>query len=399
MHEIRAAGNGNEVLNWASWLDENAMQQAMRAARSPVVAGPLALMPDAHVGAGATIGSVIATKAEGPNSGIIPAAVGVDLGCGMIAAQTTLSASDLPDDLGPVLSAIEAAVPAGVGKGHDLQVTRQADRWLSQNPAPRRNEMDTKLLVRAAEQLGSLGGGNHFVEISLDEDDGVWIVLHSGSRGVGNVLASGHIRDARRLADELERALEDKDLAYFLTTDPNFEAYRNDVLWSQAYALANRQFMLEAVFEALRGFVQGWKVLEQIQCHHNYMALEEHDGRKVWITRKGAINAERGARGVIPGSMGTDTYIVTGLGNPASYNSAAHGAGRKMSRSAAKKAISVDDLRVAMEGRTWLTGSAESLIDEAPAAYKDIADVMEDQADLVRVDHRIHAILNYKGTA
>ena len=236
------------------------------------------------------------------------------------------------------------------------------------------------------------------MEISLDDDEQVWCVLHSGSRGIGNRLASGHIAGARRLCSDLQRALEDRDLAYFLRSDPDFGRYVTDMLWAQRYAFANRELMMDALLAALhRAVGRPPGEVERINCHHNYATEESHDGREVWITRKGAIRARAGDRGVIPGSMGSDTYVVTGLGNPDSYMSAAHGAGRRMSRKQAKRELSIDDFRSSMSGRAWQADRAGRLLDESPMAYKDIAGVMADQADLVRVDHVLRAVMNYKG--
>ncbi|MCL4117203.1 UNVERIFIED_CONTAM: hypothetical protein GTU68_062662 [Idotea baltica] len=255
---------------------------------------------------------------------------------------------------------------------------------------------------RAGFQLGTLGGGNHFVEIGIDETDAVWLVLHSGSRGVGNKLAVGHIRAAKQLAKDLERRLEDKDLAYFLDSDKGFNAYIEDMLWAQRYAWENRETMMDALLAvfAKKMRVAAVKEARRINCHHNYTCRECHGGEDTWITRKGAINAEGGRFGIIPGSMGTSTHIVEGLGNPDSYNSAAHGSGRVLSRTAAKKAMTADDLRWQMKGvKTWQHANAESLIDEAPKAYKPIEVVMADMETLVRPLREIKTVLNYKGFA
>jgi len=385
------AGKNTLVRSWASELDTGALEQAKRTARSPALAGPVALMPDAHFGLGATVGSVIPTE-----SAIIPAAVGVDIGCGMVAVETSLQASHLPDNLDAVLSGIEQTVPAGFAK-HKYARTR-AETWLRKNPLETEVSLSTKQQQSIALQLGTLGGGNHFVEVCLDERDTVWVVLHSGSRGVGNVLARAHIADAKQLCKQLDRSLEEKDLAYFLQTDPGFQAYINDMLWAQAYALENREQMLDAVLAMLHQLLPlPFREKARINCHHNYTERETHDGRSLWITRKGAIRADDGDRGVIPGSMGTDTYIVTGLGNPDSYHSASHGAGRRLGRRQAERTLSVDDFTKAMKGRTWQSADARRLLDEAPMAYKNIDQVMADQADLVRVDHQLSAIVNYKG--
>lgn len=391
MELIGKAGERELVRSWGSEIEYGTLRQALASARCAAVSGPVALMPDAHVGIGATVGSVIPTEGA-----IIPAAVGVDLGCGMIAVRTDLAAADLPDSLDPLLADVERAIPAGFA-AHP-RAPRAAERWLSRDPLPHPEVLSRKELAKAGPQFGTLGGGNHFVEVSLDADEQVWCVLHSGSRGIGNRLATRHIDGARRLCADLQRALEDCDLAYFLQGDEQFARYVDHMLWSQRYAFANREFMMDALLAALgRAVGRCPAEAERINCHHNYAARELHDGRVLWITRKGAIRARAGDRGVIPGSMGSDSYVVTGLGNPDSYTSAAHGAGRRMSRKRAKRDLSIDDFREAMAGRTWQAGRAERLVDESPMAYKDIAAVMADQADLVRIDHVLQAVMNYKG--
>jgi tRNA-splicing ligase RtcB len=381
-----------KLLSWASDIDPETVRQAEKTARLPIVAGHVALMPDAHVGLGATVGSVIPTEGA-----VIPAAVGVDIGCGMIAAELDVDAAALPDDLGPLLARIEAVIPAGVGKGHD-RTAHVASRWLDEHrPA---TDLSTDQIRKALRQFGTLGSGNHFVEVCLDETDGVWCVLHSGSRGIGNTLATRHIRTAKHLCDRLHRAVEDRDLAYFLEGDVEFGAYIDDLLWSQAYALENRELMMDALLGVLRRQLPvRFRELERINCHHNYAQRERHGDRDLWITRKGAIRAREGDRGIIPGSMGTATYLVTGLGNADSYDSASHGAGRRMGRREAKRQLTTSQLKASMRGRTWQSDKADELLDEAPMAYKDIGQVMADQADLVRVDHELRAVLNYKGTS
>jgi tRNA-splicing ligase RtcB len=260
--------------------------------------------------------------------------------------------------------------------------------------------MDEKLRGIARNQIGSLGSGNHFVEVCLDETDSVWVVLHSGSRGVGNKLAQAHITKAKGLMKDWFINLEDPDLAYLVEGTAAFDAYISDMLWAQYYALANRRVMMTA---ALRSLMDGLSVpplvsFETINCHHNFTQRERHHGQNVWITRKGAISARVGQRGVIPGSMGTASYIVQGLGSEASYQSCSHGAGRRMSRSRARRELRAAGLTSAMEGITWNSNKAEALLDESPAAYKDIDQVMKDQADLVEVVHTLHQVFNYKGT-
>ncbi len=380
---------GDKLLAWASVLDDNTIEQARVASRLPIVPTHVALMPDAHLGIGATVGSVIPTEGA-----VIPSAVGVDIGCGMIAALTSLTASTLPDDLEPYLVRLNEVMPAGLGKWH-ASAKPAAERWFASNPCP--VALTQKQEHTIVVQFGTLDSGNHFLEVCLDERDVAWVVLHSGSRGIGNQLAQHHISKAKEMAKTEGTPLEDPDLAYFLEGPPAFEEYIAAMLWSQAYAFANRAAMMDAAIAELLEVAGTGREIDRINSHHNFAVRERHDGRDLWITRKGAVRARVGDRGVIPGSMGAKTFIVRGRGNPLSYNSCAHGAGRRMSRTAARKQISTDDLSAAMEGRVWLHASAERLVDEAPAAYKDIDRVMRDQADLVEVEHELHQVLNYKG--
>lgn len=384
----------HDVLSWATNVETPALEQAHRTAALPFVVKPLALMPDAHHGKGSTVGSVIATEGA-----IIPAAVGVDIGCGMIAVRTELTSHDLPDNLDAVHAAIAAEVPAGVAKQH-TDLPDRARRGYAAVMDKRAVVMTTKQDQTALAQMGTLGSGNHFVEICLDESDRVWVVLHSGSRGIGNQLASAHIEKAKGLMRQWFLQIDDPDLAYLPEGTREWSDYIRDLLWAQEYAYQNRQTMLDAVLTAFAATLRTdpfGAEIEIINCHHNFTQKEHHRGRDLWITRKGAIKAGEGDRGVIPGSMGTRSYIVTGLGNPASYCSCSHGAGRRLSRTAARKTLSVDSLRQAMEGKTWNAQQAEQLLDEHPDSYKDIDEVMANQTDLVRVDHTLHQILNYKG--
>jgi RNA-splicing ligase RtcB len=380
----------DKLVSWASEIDPETLRQAEKTARLPIMEGHVALMPDAHVGIGATVGSVIPTK-----NAVIPSAVGVDIGCGMVAAELDVTEDQLPDTLEPLLVRIEQAIPAGVGKGHD-QVARNAHHWLAAHmPA---TELAHDQANRAAKQFGTLGSGNHFFELCIDERSRVWVVLHSGSRGIGNKLATMHINTARRLGKELELRLEDPDLAYFLEGTPEFDAYIGDMLWAQEYARANRDEMMDnAMREVFAFFGFGSETL-RINCHHNFTQREVHEGQELWITRKGAIKAGPTDLGVIPGSMGTRSYIVRGKGNPASWTSCSHGAGRRYSRTRAKKLFTTADLAEQMQGKVWLAHRAGALVDEIPTAYKDIDAVMADQADLVEVLHTLYQVLNYKGT-
>jgi len=377
------------VLSWASELDELTADQAARTARLPILAGPLALMPDAHYGLGATIGSVIAT-----GSAVIPSAVGVDIGCGMAARRLDLRAEHLPDGgLDGWVAAMRRGVPAGLGNWH-RESSDEALAWFAEHPPPGTLSKPG----RAAEQLGTLGSGNHFVELATDEDGWVWILLHSGSRGGGNKLASLHTKVAKRLHEGLGTELEDPELAWLQQDTPEFDAYIRDLGWAQAYARQNRRQLLTGTHRALEEVLAREVAdTDEVNCHHNYTELEEHGGRWLWITRKGAIHAGVGARGLIPGSMGQRSYLVVGLGNEASYTSCSHGAGRRMSRTQARKTLSVETLETQMAGRVWQASDAQALLDEAPDAYKPIDVVMRDQADLVRVEHTFTGIANYKG--
>jgi len=384
----------DKLYNWASTIDQNAIVQAEKTARLPFV-DRVALMPDAHVGLGSTVGSVIGT-----NGAILPSCVGVDIGCGMAAVKFNMDASDIPEDLPKFMSEISRSIPAGVGQGHS-KISRGAENWWKKNGDSFNTDIEDSLRKKALEQFGTLGSGNHFFEICLDEHDGVWFVLHSGSRGLGNIVATRHIKAAKELAKTENRQLEDTDLAYFLDTDDGFNTYIGDMLLCQNYALQNREQMLGSVvlawmnFMSIRGFHPA--VEEEINCHHNFTQLEEHQGKKVWVTRKGAIKAGKGDLGIIPGSMGTRSYIVEGLGNADSYCSCSHGAGRVHSRSAAKKLFTSDDLRDTMRGKVWNSDRADALVDEIPGSYKDIEQVMADQVDLVTPIYELHQILNFKG--
>ena len=375
------------VLSWAVNLEDEAREQAIRSAAMPFVEKPVALMPDAHFGLGATVGSVIATRGA-----IIPAAVGVDIGCGMIAVRTQFTSRSLPDNLDELHNQISRSIPSGVGKGFKDSVEPHAELPVYHG------EMTDKQERASRTQLGTLGSGNHFVEVCLDEQDRVWLVLHSGSRGIGNQLAQIHIAKARGLMKEFFIELPDPDLAYLPQGTPEFKAYIEDMLWAQRYALANRSVMMSAALNQLGRFLdEEAKAREHINCHHNFTQMEHHHGKDVWLTRKGAIKASTGDQGIIPGSMGTSSYIVTGLGNPASYESCSHGAGRRMSRTRARKELTVESLEADMKGKAWNDKDAKTLLDEHPDAYKNIDEVMEAQKDLVRIDHTLHQILNYKG--
>lgn len=383
---------GDGVLSWASMLDDRARSQALATATVAVIDGHVALMPDAHWGMGCTVGSVIPTR-----EAIIPSAVGVDIGCGVVATETDLGAADLPDDLDGVLTGWAKAVPAGLGHWH-AEEDPDWQAFAAAHPPPPSVVDDRALRDKAPRQFGTLGSGNHFLELCRDERDVVWIMLHSGSRGVGNALAMRHIEGAKRSLRPHLTELPDPDLAWLAQGTPAFDAYIRDLQWAQAYAFANRRRMVQVAQRVLaRRVGRPVAAVRTINNHHNYARRERHHGKDLWITRKGAISARDGELGVVPGSMGTGSFVVRGLGNPASYTSAAHGAGRRMSRRQARKRFSRSDLERAMEGRAWLVRDAAALVDEIPGAYKDLDRVMADQVDLVAIEHRLETLVNYKG--
>jgi tRNA-splicing ligase RtcB (3'-phosphate/5'-hydroxy nucleic acid ligase) len=382
-----------KLLSWASILESGTRDQAVTTASMPFIHPHLALMPDAHLGLGATVGSVIPTLGA-----IIPAAVGVDIGCGMIAVRTQYTREQLPADRRPLREAIERAIPVNAGA---------ANRKVSRDHTERRLELLTKEAEGAGFdpaafkkdwrlQLGTLGSGNHFIEVTVDEDDRVWLFLHSGSRGVGNKIAQRHIQVARDLCRARGIDLPHRDLAYLEEGTPQFDAYIAQMRWAQHYALLNREEMMDRVARQFTEWVGGpVERTEEINCHHNYTEPETHFGERVWLSRKGAINAEAGRPGLIPGSMGTASYVVSGRGNADALNSAPHGAGRNFSRNAARRQFTRDDLRAAMVGIEYR--DTDAFIDEIPAAYKDIDQVMADAADLVEVRHTLRQLVNVKG--
>lgn len=386
-------------------LEPEARKQLLNVAQLPFIYKHVAVMPDVHWGRGATVGSVIPTIGA-----IVPAAVGVDIGCGMIAARTTLRADQLPEDLKPIRHAIEKAVPHG--RTHDggrgdrgawKEIPRtQVNAWSGLLPAfqeilERHPKLD-KGHVNTVNHLGTLGTGNHFIEICLDEQDMVWIMLHSGSRGIGNRIGTYFIELAKKDMERIQANLPDKDLAYFTEGTEYFQDYVDAVSWAQNFARVNRDLMLKAVIKAMQSCkgVREFKITDEaINCHHNYVQEEEHFGQRVLVTRKGAVRAGRGEFGIIPGSMGTDSYIVRGLGNPESFESCSHGAGRAMSRGEAKRRFTLDDHIKATAGVECRKD--EEVIDETPAAYKPIAAVIEAQNDLIEVVHRLKQVVCVKG--
>jgi tRNA-splicing ligase RtcB len=379
-----------KIANFASILEDGTRLQAERTASMPFVQPHLALMPDAHLGKGATVGSVIPTVGA-----IIPAAVGVDIGCGMMAVQTQLNLDQLPDHRRALHAAISAAVP--LSAGHDNAAVRSS-------AAPRIEELEALAGVSQADQiapnwrlqLGSLGSGNHFIEVSIDENDAVWLFLHSGSRGVGNKLAAKWIKVAQQQCRHRWISLPDPDLAYLVEGDGEFWGYLEALRWAQRFAALNREEMMARVVEAFSEWTSSpVEKVQQVNCHHNYTVKERHFGKDVWLSRKGAIDAGEGVPGLIPGSMGTRSYVVQGKGNRLALNSSPHGAGREYSRSAARRAFTQADLQAAMGDIEYR--DTDAFVDEIPAAYKDIDVVMNDAKDLVTVVHTLRQIVNVKG--
>lgn len=378
-------------------IEHEALQQLLNIARLPFVHSHVAAMPDVHYGIGATVGSVIPCK-----SAIIPAAVGVDIGCGMNAVRLSLSAEQLPDSLRKVRGSIEDAVPVGF-EMHQKEAVKAStlraldgglDRIVGKHPGIMK--MQRKFRYTWSRQLGTLGGGNHFIELCLDENDAVWVMLHSGSRGIGNVIGRYFIALAKKDMGRHVFSLPDKDLAYFTAGAEHFDDYVEAVQWAQDYAWTNRREMMRLVLEALAQHLPPFEISkEAINCHHNYVAIEEHFGERVYLTRKGAIRAGEGELGIIPGSMGARSYIVRGKGNAQAFSSCAHGAGRRMSRGMAKRTFNRTDLEQQTLGVECRKD--KGVLDEIPGAYKDIDQVMENQQDLVETVHTLKQVLCVKG--
>lgn len=396
-HERRANTRlnaaGDVVLCDVPDIEDSALDQLKNLARLPFIhSNGVAVMPDVHAGKGSTIGTVIAT-----DKAIIPAAVGVDIGCGMNAVRLTLRADQLPDSLSAIRDAIEKAVPLGKS-GHDDPILG-CD--LEELPHPVLKALfggeRLKAYLKYGKQIGTLGGGNHFIELCVDEAGFVWIMLHSGSRGIGNMIGTHFIEKAKRNMEKFFISLPDADLAYFPEDTDDFNDYVEAVEWAQNYALENRRVMMQAVLEALRDScpVAFLPTTEAVSCHHNYVEKENHFGRNLWVTRKGAVRARVGDLGIIPGSMGQKSYIVRGKGNLESYCSCSHGAGRAMSRAEAKRRFSLTDLIAQTDGVECRKDA--DVIDEIPGAYKSLDLVMENQKDLVEVVHTLKAVLCIKG--
>jgi len=381
-------------------IEAQAQQQILNTAQLPFLYKWVAVMPDCHYGKGATVGTVLATKGA-----IVPAAVGVDIGCGMIALETSLHREDLPG-LHAIRQGIERRIPMSAGRNNS-KISHTAEARIAElKKTEAATGADYHKFDRDWElSLGTLGGGNHFVEVCLDENDAVWLTLHSGSRGVGNRIGNHYIRLAQQICKMRHIELPDRDLAYLTEGTQEFDDYLRDLKWAQRFALLNREEMMDRLVEEVRRDVAPVRgahektqhpfEADRINCHHNFTQIERHFSHDVWVTRKGAIQAREGMRGMIPGSMGSRSYIVTGLGSREAFESAPHGAGRRMSRTKAHASYTMHDLEAAMAGIEFR--KSRVLIDEIPAAYKDIDQVMAYASELVRIDHTLRQIINCKG--
>lgn len=399
MKQVIKEEGARPIKIWTEHVEDPALNQLKNISRLPFIhPNGVAAMPDVHMGVGASVGTVIATE-----KAIIPSAVGVDIGCGMNAVRLSLKASDLPDNLKPIRDQIERDVPLGGGGRH-----QPGRANLGAVPTVPGRVTDTLLKIAGADhittfrqkvagQIGTLGSGNHFIELCVDENQDVWIMLHSGSRGIGNKIGSHFIEKAKRRMEQYFIALPDGDLAYLPEDTDDFNDYVEAVGWAQNYALENRRVMLEAVIAALRRHIPKEFTITQeaINCHHNYVEKENHFGRNMWVTRKGAIRARVGDLGIIPGSMGQRSYIVRGKGNLESYCSCSHGAGRSMSRTEARRRFTVADLKEQTAGVEC--NKTDAVLDEIPSAYKNIDVVMENQKDLIEIVHTLKQVLNVKG--
>ena len=389
-NKLNISGAQADVLSWVSHgltLDEENMLRNV--SRLPCIYKHVALMPDAHLGKGSMVGSVIATK-----DAVIPATVGVDIGCGMMAVKTPFTSGILERKMAEFRHEIERAIPVGFNAYKES--VDEASRWNGwesfDDLHPKIQDRKRKSMV----QLGTLGGGNHFIEVCLDTEDNVWLMLHSGSRNIGKELAERHIATAKTLHKLNE--LPSPDLAYFIQGTDEFKAYWHDLDWAQQYAMKNREIMMKRLLKSFNRMFNQQKDFRPeitVNCHHNYVSVEEHFGDKVYVTRKGAINAEDGRYGIIPGSMGAKSFIIKGLGNPQSFNSCSHGAGRKMSRTKAKAKYTIDDLKMQTMGVECRKD--KGVVDEIPGAYKDIEEVMRAQSDLVEIVAELKQVICVKG--
>lgn len=394
--------NSRPVKIWTEHVEDAALTQLKNISRLPFIhSNGVAAMPDVHMGVGASVGTVIATE-----KAIIPSAVGVDIGCGMNAVRLSLKASDLPDSLKAIRDQIERDIPLGAGGAHKIENENGLfDRMPAfGKPSTAFNIAEllfggdfAKFFKKAGAQIGTLGSGNHFIELCTDESDDVWIMLHSGSRGIGNMIGSYFIEKAKKRMEQYFITLPDDNLAYLPEETDDFNDYVEAVGWAQNYALENRRLMMETVIAALRRHIpiEFSITKEAINCHHNYVEKENHFGRNMWVTRKGAIRAREGDLGIIPGSMGQRSYIVRGKGELQSYCSCSHGAGRSMSRSEARRRFTVADLEEQTKGVEC--PKTDAVLDEIPSSYKDLDVVMANQADLIEVVHTLKAVLNVKG--
>ena len=382
----------DKLINWASIVEDEALNQAKNTSSMPFVFPHLALMPDVHFGRGSTVGSVVPTRGA-----IMPACVGVDIGCGMMAIKTSHNILDHPDlNKQGLRESIQSQIPLSAGR-YNSRVKKDAEsdvytleisaKSYDFNP----DELDKNWRV----QLGSLGSGNHFIEICTDEEGYIWLFLHSGSRGIGNKIASKHIKVAQKYCSDKGIILPDPDLAYLEEGTDEFDEYIKQMNWAQYFALLNRDVMMKRVKAAFAYHAGEFSIIEEINCHHNFTQEEEHFGEYLWITRKGAISANHNQLGLIPGSMGDLSYVVEGLGNPMSFNSAPHGAGRQHSRGSARKTFTMEDLEKKMAGIEWSHSAA--FLDEHPNAYKPIDTVMADAVDLVKIKYTLKQIINVKG--
>lgn len=380
------------VLSWANHeLGHEEIKMAKNVASLPFIFKHVALMPDVHLGKGALVGSVVATK-----DAIIPVAVGVDIGCGMCAVKTPFKAEQLEGKLKKIRLDIEAEIPVGFNENKDAD--KIASNWQGWNDFKDLHSGVQNLQTKAMRQMGSLGGGNHFLEVCLDTENQVWLMLHSGSRNIGNMLAQNHISTAKNLAKLTDTRLPDPDLAYFVAQTPEFDSYWRDLQWAQDYARMNREVMMSRFQKVVEKHLAGGKPtkpLLQVNCHHNYAEKEVHFGEEVFVTRKGAVRAQENDYGIIPGSMGAKSFIVKGKGNLESYCSCSHGAGRLMSRNKAKNAFTLDDLIAQTKGVECRKD--EGVLDEIPAAYKPIDQVMANQSDLVEVVATLKQVVCVKG--
>lgn len=383
----------SKLLNWASILEPDTLEQAEKTASMPFVQPHLALMPDAHLGKGATVGSVIPTERA-----IIPAAVGVDIGCGMVAVRTQFTEEQFRENelpLGNLRQDIEDSIPLSAGN-YNTKLTESAEERVHALYALTDGWSPGKFAGNWELQLGTLGSGNHFIEVTADEEGQVWLFLHSGSRGIGNKIAQHHINVATELCERWYVQLPHRDLAYLVEGTPEFWEYIRHLRWAQEFARLNREEMMDRLVSAVEWHMNtAVERLETVNCHHNWTNQERHFGRNLWVSRKGAISAYEGEYGLIPGSMGTASYVVTGLGNRASFCSAPHGAGRTLSRGKAKRQFTLDQLAESMNGIEFRLDKA--FLDEHPGAYKDIDVVMDDASNLVQIKHTLHQLVNVKG--